>query len=117
MINKDELQNAIREYFLSLVEQKVDSPDAVDINADIQRIIEELDANPWNPVSKSLPTDGRYILLSFENFSVPCIGRYEEDTDGDGCFYVGDEDESLVSHGIFVNAWMDLPERYKSDME
>ncbi len=116
MINKDELQNAIKEYFISKIENKMQMVEITETNADIQKIIEELDANPWNPISESLPTDNKYILLSFENFSVPCIGRYEEDKDGNGCFYVGDEDESLVSQGMFVNAWMDLPKSYREEI-
>ena len=47
---------------------------------------------------------------------MPCIGRYEEDKDG-GAFYIGDEDEPLISHEIFVNAWMEVPEMYSKDIE
>lgn len=32
----------------------------------------------WIPVDERLPEDDRYILLSFENFSLPLVGRYEE---------------------------------------
>lgn len=31
----------------------------------------------WIPVSERLPKSGKYILLSFENFSLPVVGRYE----------------------------------------
>ena len=31
----------------------------------------------WIPVSERLPKSGEYILLSFENFSLPVVGRYE----------------------------------------
>ena len=72
--------------------------------------------NKWIPCSERVPDNDRYILLSFENYSVPCIGRYEEDKDG-GAFYIGDEDEPLISHEIFVNAWMELPEMYSKDIE
>lgn len=60
-----------------------------------------------------VPITEKYILLSFENFSVPCIGRYEEDEDGGGAYYVGDETETCSSQDLFVNAWMELPESYK----
>lgn len=30
---------------------------------------------------------------------------------------MGDEDETLVSQGIFVNAWMPLPESYETPEE
>ena len=72
--------------------------------------------NVWIPVSEKLPEDDRYILLSFENFSVPLVGRYEEDEEG-GAFYVGDDPDSCVSEGIYVNAWMPLPKPYKESGE
>lgn len=71
----------------------------------------------WIPVSERLPEDDAYILLSYENFTLPDIGRYEVDKDGNGAFYSGDEDRSCVSFGLFVNAWMPLPEPYSVDAE
>lgn len=65
----------------------------------------------WIPCSDRFPGTDEYILLSFENFSIPVVGRYEEDEEG-GAFYAGDEDESCVKQGLFVNAWMPLPEPY-----
>ena len=79
MIIKDELKNIIKEYFKSKVSEKAEAWDLVDICADLQRLIDELDGHIWNPVEESVPTDGRYILLHFENFSLPAIGRYEKD--------------------------------------
>lgn len=49
----------------------------------------------WIPVSERVPDSDKYILVSFENFSVPCVGRYEEDDKG-GAFYVGDDDVTLL---------------------
>ena len=112
MLIKEDVSNAIISYFIELVEKGRNEVDIVDANADIQRIIEKLDANPWNPVEESIPSDDRYVLLSFENFSLPVVGRYEESEKG-GAFYCGDEEETLVSQDLFVNAWMELPERYK----
>ena len=66
----------------------------------------------WIPVEEPLPEDDKYILLSFENFTVPLVGHYEKDEEG-GAFYLGDEDESCVSYRLFVIAWMPLPEPYK----
>ena len=62
----------------------------------------------------SFPKADNYILLSFSNFSIPLIGRYEEDEEG-GAFYIGDDDETCVSQDLFVNAWMSLPESYKEE--
>lgn len=112
MIIKDELKNIIKEYFKSKVSEKVDAWDLVDICVDLQRLIDELDSDIWTPIDEGTPSDGRYVLLSFENYTGIDIGRYEEDKDG-GAFYPGDDDKSYTSYGIFVNAWMELPERYK----
>ena len=77
----------------------------------IDQVAEEYN-NVWIPVAERFPEDDKYILLSFSNFTIPMIGRYEEDEDG-GAFYLGDEDETCVSQDLFVNAWMLLPEPYK----
>lgn len=66
----------------------------------------------WIPITKRVPDSDRYILLSFENFSVPMVGRYEEEEEG-GAFYVGDDDKPISKLGVFVNAWMELPKCYK----
>ena len=66
--------------------------------------------NGWISCSEP-PKTSDYILLSFSNFSVPMVGRYEENEDG-GAYYIGDEDKSCVSQDIFVNAWQPLPEQY-----
>lgn len=67
----------------------------------------------WIPVEEGLPEQDNYILLSFDNFSLADIGRYEVDDDGGGAFYPGDEDTSYSSIGFFVNAWRPLPEPYR----
>lgn len=61
----------------------------------------------WIPIIDKLPREGDYVLLSFSNFSVPVIGRFE-----DGAFYAGDEDETLSSKNMYVDAWMPLPVPY-----
>lgn len=66
----------------------------------------------WISIMEQLPPTETYILLSFSNFSVPIIGRYEEDDNGNGNFYAGDEDETLLSQDMYVNAWQPLPEPY-----
>lgn len=68
----------------------------------------------WIPVTERLPEIGKHVLISFSNFTVPITGRYEEDEEG-GAFFSGDEDESLISKGLIVNAWMPLPEPYHED--
>lgn len=74
-----------------------------------------LNANRWIPVEERLPEEDEYILLSFANFILPAIGRYEKNNDGSGNFYLGDKDKTLLSYGLFVNAWMPLPEPYREE--
>lgn len=69
----------------------------------------------WRDINEELPDPGEYVLVSFENFTLPDIGRYETDSDGSGAFYPGDDDTSYASVGIFVNAWMPLPEVYRRE--
>lgn len=77
----------------------------------------------WVPVDERLPEivteDGSsdYILLSFDNFNLPAIGRYEEDEDGDGNFFEGDDDRSCLSYGLIVNAWAPMIKPYREEDE
>ncbi|MGN0384585.1 MAG: DUF551 domain-containing protein [Lachnospiraceae bacterium] len=73
--------------------------------------------NGWIPCSERLPETDEYILLSFENFTIADIGRYEIDEEGNGAFYPGDEDKSYASFGLFVNAWQPLPAPYQEEGE
>lgn len=68
----------------------------------------------WIPVedTEHTPENESYVLVSFSNFSLPDIARYEENDEG-GTYYPGDEDTSYSSIGFFVNAWQPLPEPYK----
>ena len=91
--------------------QSIDLAKAVEI---VQEVAEEYE-DGWIPIDEKLPPDDNFILLSFSNFSVPIVGRYEEDEDGGGNFFAGDEDEPLISQDLFVNAWMPLPKPYEED--
>ena len=79
------------------------------------KIVEKLKkaVNPWIPITERLPETDEYILISFSNYTLPDIGRYEIDAEGNGTFYPGDEAMSYASMGIFVNAWMPLPQPWK----
>ena len=68
----------------------------------------------WIPCSEKLPDDESYILVSFENCTMPDIARYEENDEG-GTVYPGDDEKSYSSYGIFVNAWMPLPKLYREE--
>ena len=69
----------------------------------------------WIPITERLPETDDYILISFENFNVPQVGRYEADEDGGGEFYPGDEDFTYKSIDLYVNAWMPLPQPWKGE--
>ena len=71
----------------------------------------------WIPADEP-PRNNNYILLSFENFSLPMVGRYEDSEDG-AAYYLGDCDEAdtCIANELFVNAWMPLPEPYRPEKE
>lgn len=85
---------------------------------EVNRVLaEEEKTGGWIPVTERLPEDDKYIMISFENFTLPDIGRYEADKDGNGAFYPGDDEKSYVEYDLFVNAWMPLPEPYRESEE
>ena len=67
----------------------------------IEMGIHALKETQWIPCSERLPEDESYILVSFENSTMPDIARYEE--------------KSYSSYGFFVNAWRPLPESYREE--
>ena len=81
---------------------------------ELAKIAIALQSQKWIPCSERLPEDESYILVSFENSTMPDIARYEENDEG-GTFYPGDDEKSYLSYGFFVNAWMPLPEPYKGE--
>lgn len=56
--------------------------------------VEEEQKSQWIPISERLPEDESYILVSFENCTMPDIARYEENDEG-GAFYPGDDEKIL----------------------
>ncbi len=68
----------------------------------------------WIPVEDQdrLPKDDEYILLSFENFDLPMVGRYKASKEG-GAFYLGDEEDTCISQDLYVNAWQPLTKPYR----
>lgn len=79
------------------------------------RLAEEREKHRWIPVTERIPDSDRYVLLSFQNFTGLLVGRCETDEYG-SAFYIGDETVSCSKMGVFVNAWMELPERYVGGM-
>ena len=72
--------------------------------------------NKWIPVedTEHTPENESHVLVSFSNCSLPNIARYEKNEEG-GTYYPGDDEKSYLKYGIFVNAWMPLPEPYKGE--
>ena len=72
----------------------------------------------WIPVEERLPENDNFVLMSFANFTLPLIGRYEQQEDGSGVWYLGDcnEEDTCLANELFVNTWMPLPEQYKEDI-
>ncbi len=66
--------------------------------------------------SDTSPKNNEYVLLSFENFSIPLVGRYEEDCHG-GAYYIGDDTKTCGSNGMIVNAWAELPKPFREEEE
>lgn len=90
------------DYDISCILREVESVDAKDTNV----------PSKWIPITERTPEDESCILVSFENYTGLDIARYEEDDEG-GRFYPGDDDEAYSKYGIYVNAWMPLPEPYR----
>lgn len=67
-------------------------------------------AGNWK-LAEDPPEVGSYVLLSFSNFSIPLVGRYEEDEDG-GTYYAGYDDKPCTASDLYVDAWMPLPAPY-----
>lgn len=119
----EKLEEEKMSYFLTIAntgDEKLDCAyeqvgDALDKAIEIVKQEAEQYNGGWIPCSEP-PKDDRYVLLSFDNFSVPMVGRYEEDEKG-GSYYIGDEMEPCVTQDIFVNAWQPLPEQYQTNGE
>lgn len=83
----------------------------------IQKAVEFYKKMQWIPAENPPEVDeegySEYILLNFANAPVCEIGKYIKDRDGGGAYYVGDDEKSCSGYGLFVNAWMPLPERYR----
>ena len=82
-----------------------------------QERVEEIlkNARRWIPVEERLPENGEYVLVSFRNIPLTDIASFGTDADGNAAFCIGNSEESYSGYGLFVNAWMPLPEPYKAD--
>ena len=82
-----------------------------------ERVVGILERYPgWIPVedTEHTPENESYVLVSFSNFPLPDIARYEENDEG-GTYYPGDDEKSYLNYGLFVNAWMPIPKPYRPE--
>lgn len=82
-----------------------------------ERVVGILERYPgWIPVedTEHTPEDESYVLVSFSNFPLPDIARYEENDEG-GTYYPGDDEDSYLKYGLFVNAWMPFPKPHRTE--
>ena len=109
-INKDGVADVYDDTYDIVIhcESEEDQKDAKEALKEIRR---------WIPVTEKLPEPETYILVSFDNFTLPDIATYRVDDDGSGAFYSGDEDYTYISVGFYVNAWMPLPGVYRAEVE
>lgn len=109
-INKDGIADVYDDTY-DIVIHCESAEDQADVKAALKKIPR------WIPVTERLPEPETYILVSFDNYTLPDIATYRVDDDGNGAFYPGDEDYTYLSTVFFVNAWMPLPEPYKAEVE
>lgn len=116
LINADYLYNWIKAAANPYGKPTLDYDTALKVMDMIDRMSDR-NAVGWIPADNPPKTDDTnmsdYIMLSFENFSIPMVGRYEMDDEGNGAYYVGDDEKSCISYEMIVNAWMPLPEPYR----
>lgn len=82
----------------------------------MKELVKEREKHQWISTEYEVPPTSDYVLLSFANFSIPLVGRYEQDETG-GAWYLGDcdEDDTCVANDLYVNAWMPLPTSYEGE--
>lgn len=109
--------NKLTEYHngKAVIKDKALLPQAMERLAEYEELEEKGCVIRWHPADQPPKSEG-YILLSYENFTLPEVGRYEGDKEG-GAYYVGDDDEPCVSYGLIVNAWTELTKPYREKQE
>lgn len=83
-------------------------PQAMEKLAEYEELEEKGCIIRWH-LADEPPSNDRYILLSYENFPMVDIGRYEGDDEYGGEYFAGDDERPLAEFNIFVNAWAELP--------
>lgn len=63
----------------------------------------------------TFPDDDRMVLVSFSNFSLPMLGRWQLDEYLGGAWYQGDMNDTFVEDDLFVDGWWELPEKLEEE--
>ena len=122
LISKEELLKDLKEWKSKLGNSPAEDAAEVMIKAFIDKINqmpEEVAADintNWIPVDdeEHRPKNEEYVLVSFSNFDLPDIARYEENEEG-GLYFPGDMEYSYANIGLFANAWQPLPKPYREE--
>lgn len=113
----EEIDQEKKKHFDSINPMKVDKVGIWCFTKCAEIIRSHMEDDGWIPVeSEEKPPTKGYIYLSFANFDLPMVGRYEEDEEG-GAFYVGDDEESCISQDMIVNAWKPIDKPYRPKEE
>ena len=115
MIKRESVLRILEERKTRLANNLIGDALEVELDVLINKIKNLPEEDEWIPINEddldTFPKTDDYILVSFENFILPDIARYEADEDG-GAFYPGDMEESYSSIGLIVSAWQPLPKCY-----
>lgn len=84
------------------------------VNSLLDDLEEDEKENGWIPIEERLPETDDYILVSFSNYTLPDIGRYEADKDGGGAFFPRRR-KRLCIIWIICQCLDAAPEPYKED--
>lgn len=85
----------------------------------VKKAVEFYKKMQWIPAVNTPEVDEKgyseRILLNFANATVHEIGQYVVDKYSGCAYYIGNDTKPCSIYGLFVDAWMPLPERYKED--
>lgn len=85
----------------------------------VKKAVEFYKKMQWIPAENPPEVDeegySERILLNFANATVHEIGQYVVDKYSGCAYYIGNDTKPCSIYGLFVDAWMPLPERYKED--
>ena len=88
-----------------------------EIKAEQEIYVERNTDEKWIRIEDKMPPTELPVLVSFVAHTVSDIG-YVKGSDEDGwTFYSAYDNEPYLSHDLFVNAWMPLPECLDENVE